>query len=110
MRPLKNTKTTATSFIYDPLVMKKCFELIGKENKLHNKVAFVHIDIKLKKDLFKLLKCFDNYTLSDLINDCLLDYIAYCKMNNINKDESIKSFRTLLDTQLKNWAYDEGKI
>jgi len=106
MRPLKNTTTTATSFIYDPLIMKKCFELIGKENKLKNKVAFVHIDVKLKKDLFKLLKCFDHYTLSDLINDSLLDYIAYCKMNNIEKDNSIKSFRQLLDKQLKTWAYD----
>ena len=90
--------------------MKKCFELIGKENKLKNLVAFVHIDVELKKDVFKLLSVFDHYTLSDLINDCLLDYIAYCKINNIKKDESIKSFRQLLDKQLKNWVYDEGKI
>lgn len=110
MRPLNNTKTTATSFIYDPLVMKKCFELIGKENKLKNPVAFVHIDTNLKKDVFLLLKAFDNYTLSDLINDCLLDYIAYCKLNNIKKDQTIKSFRNLLDQQLKNWAYAKGEI
>ena len=110
MRPIKNTKTTATSFVYDPIIMKKSFELIGKESKLKNKVAFLHIDTNLKKHVYSLLGNIENYTLSDLLNDCLLDYIAYCKMNNIKKDDSIKTFRELIDVQLKKFAYGKGEI
>lgn len=92
---------SGTSFRYDPVVMDLVFNKIGKKSNLTNVVCFVHIDEIVKHQVYQVLDALEDYTMSDLLNDCLANYLKSRK--NLAIDSHTHSFSEVINNELKEW-------
>jgi antitoxin component of RelBE/YafQ-DinJ toxin-antitoxin module len=97
-----------TSFRYDFETVNKVFAKIGKECNLNNIVCYIKIDPILKLQAYQMLAGLEGYTMSDLLNDCLQNYLDKCAKRNLRIDTQHHSFSQIIDQELKEWLNLEG--
>jgi hypothetical protein len=94
-----------TSFRYDYDVIYKVFAQIGKQCNLSNIVCYIKIDPILKLQSYQMLAGLEGYTMSDLLNDCLKNYLEKCDKRNLQIDTQHHSFSQIIESELKEWLH-----
>ena len=96
---------SGTSFRYDLDVINKVFSKIGKQCKLTNIVCYIKIDPLLKLKSYQMLAGLEGYTMSDLLNDCLKNYLENCNKRSLHLDTQHHSFSQIIESELKEWLH-----
>ena len=90
-----------TSFKYDPIMLHLVFQKLGKASKLTCELCYLNIHPVLKSEAYQVLSAVENYTFSDLLNDCLKSYLD--KNNHLAVDQINHTFSQIIETELGEW-------
>jgi hypothetical protein len=52
-----------------------------------------------------MLAGLEGYTMSDLLNDCLQNYLDKCAKRNLQVDTQHHSFSQIIEGELKEWLH-----